>query len=134
MGWVVIEKKGRGGGKSIYDLRMSRSKYGQVSFTVSAALLRLLRWKIGDRVDVMLDHDDRIIGIAKTDKENGRVLCAFGGTKGKSKKPDKACVRVSMSPKDLSLCVNGQAREFTSDQLVIDNKQGIVVVDMLSKQ
>ena len=128
MAWEVLIKKNRYGGRTGPDLIMTKQKRSRLGFSLSPSLLRKLGVGSKDKLRVMFDKDDGLVGLRVTDASdpNGFAVSCVG--KGRPPKA-RGYVRVSIDEKLADKCVNGCAREFRIDDLLIQD--GLVCIEML---
>ena len=131
MGWQKIETRGhrKGGGPVDYLLRLSKQGEKKLAVTMSEKCLRLLRWKQGDRVYLLVDEESGMIGLQRTVSIDGRTLSSAGGSKDSKSK--HVTIKITMEPSMLDRCVNGQPRVFHKDDLIIDDDSDIVAVELI---
>jgi hypothetical protein len=135
MAWKKIEKKGggRSGGAVNYAVRVSRMANNKLSVTLSESMLRRLKWKQGDRVHLLIDQQNNMLGLQRTTDLSGRTLTAMsGGNSAKRTKTKHAVVRGGLTAAIIKRCVNGSPREFSVDEVIIDDQEDIVAIELLS--
>lgn len=125
MAWEVWESKRSGVGSkgSNYEVMISKDKEGRICIYLDDKALKKLRWKKGDRAQIKFDHQEKLIGLERSN-DCGNTL---------SKQAPKRLRVVFTLPSNLAdVCCNGSARRFTSEEWMATD-DGMLVVDMVQK-
>jgi hypothetical protein len=136
MAWEVVGKKvAHGGGRISYMIRMARYENGIVSLSLSRDLLKMMRWVEGDKVHLLVDRDENLIGIKRTTDFSGRSL-TFAGARDskiaiKGKLPTSLVFRARVDDAVTPRVVGEEPRFLFKDDLVIDEDQNVVAFAML---
>ena len=136
MAWEVVGKKvAHGGGRISYMVRIARYESGLVSVSLSRDLLKSMRWVEGDKVHLLVDRDENLVGIKRTTDISGRSL-TFAGARdskkaAKGKMPTSLIFRARVDDSVAHRVVGEEPRFLFKDDLVIDEDQNVVAFPML---
>lgn len=133
--WKTITPKSSGR-KIDYEVRLSRFKDDSISIVISSSLMKRMRWKRGDKVHVMIDEENGMLGVMRTTEHQARTLCSPGGTDKREVKAGgcPASVRFTADSKIVDRCVNGKPRFFDHANVVCDMDQDVVAVELLPRK
>ena len=98
MAWEVITPSARSTSTADYALRFARHKSNNgnvIAITLSEAFLKMAKWKIGDRFQIMIDLDRKLIGMERVNSMAGLKIQSNGpknGTKSGSARLSKSQV------------------------------------------
>ena len=125
MTWERIEPKRGGGGRAPIDyaVRLSSTKdkslgRERLSIAISDPMMRKLKWKIGDSINLLIDRRENLIGIERS-PSGSRIITHSGGAKGLRGKHGR--VSVALEQKELRKFVLNEARYFGFDDIIVEN-------------
>jgi hypothetical protein len=133
MAWEVLNEKvpKRGGPPRAYFLRVSVQKHNIVSIVVSAALLKAMRWQVGDHVNVLIDRETSRIGLQRTTATSGRMITADWT---KKKKPGFGTVRMRVNDPEIRALMAWESEPRLLDITECTQGDNLVTFAMLAQE
>ena len=133
MTWeTVTNSTGRGRRHLVdYAIRLSVHADKKLAVTISASLLRKLRWKIGDRVHFLRNGEKKLVGLQRTTDIGGFTITQLGGKSSKAARIQHGAFKMALPPDVIKECVNGTPRIFDFGDIVIEDAEDIVAVPMV---
>ena len=125
MAWTTVGKRLASGGSANYALKISKNEKDKLSFTLDPTLMKLLGWQNGCYVVFVMDKIEGLGGIKLSGKQEGLKLA------NTNKRSQLCTVRFKAKKLVRDRCVNGQARELSMDELIIDEDNGIVAFETI---
>ena len=130
MSWKIVNETASARGRSgrvNYSVRLSRHTSGAVCIAISEEYMKSIRWKPGDRVNVLLDEENGLLGLARTTDIKGYTIskqkaATTGNIKIKFRDCDPNQVVLSDSP-----------RLLTKEHVRFDKECDLIKVRLLRK-
>lgn len=137
MNWVVVNKSKCHGDKSYYIRVAKQNRKGSdpivvIVFSVEAA--KDFRWQLGDKVRIMLDKVNGLIGVQRCNLEGTARLYDWAHSKDRSKRgKGRLCVRSAMDAATSTWVCDVEPRVITKDETVFDEANNIVAFPTIRK-
>lgn len=128
MAWRIIKASGRGGRNSSIDYVLRIVSQGEkLVVTIPEKTMKRLKWKLGDRVQFLIDDQSHMFGVRRTTDLNALTL-THHGKRGSTKHSVCKC---KLTQEDLAKCVNGSPRLFSMSDVLIDDDEDMISVELL---
>jgi len=133
MGWEIISKK-RLIDKTYY-MRVSKNerKDGDPMLVLvfSVELLSDIGWQMGDRMQIMIDDQDRLVGIRRCNIEGTLRLWEYAHSKDRKKKgKGRLVLRTTITDRKLQEIVGPIARTLSRSDVILDKQANMIVFEM----
>lgn len=121
--WKTVAKRTNLMGRepANYAVRVAKNKTGRVEMKFGPAFMERIGWQKGDRVELLVNEQERVLGVRRCGGDGGWKLSRHGASSRLT------VFQASVGEEVANSVANGTAREFSDSQIVV-TESGIVCI------